>query len=219
MHRFRSILKALSVVVAASGSTSLLAEENPWYARLNIGLSSLSDADLTLPEESTASAEFDTGLLSGGAIGRQSGAFRLEAELAYRSNEISRQALPGYRQGSEAGDFASLGLGLNLLYEFNLFGNENVVSYVGAGVTYLEEIDIDLTDKQTNEEVSFSDNSFGLQLMAGARYELSDNWDIFTELRYFDSGTVTLESEADSRLSIETDYETTAFVLGVGYRF
>jgi len=217
MHCFGSILKTLSVAVAAFGSTSLLAEENPWYARLNTGFSTLSDARLTLTDATVASAEFDSGLLWGGAVGRQSGAFRLEAEIAYRSNEISRQDLPGYRQDSEAGDFASLGLGLNLLYEFNLF--ENVVTYVGGGITYLEEIDIDLTDRQTNEEISFSDNDFALQLMAGARYEMSDNWDIFTELRYFDGGTITLESESDSSLSIETDYKTTAVVFGVGYRF
>lgn len=199
-------------------SNVVFAEENSWYGRLNGGFTSLADSDVSVSGQASSAAEFDSGSLFGGAIGKQFGPFRVEGEIAYRSNDVSAVGLSGYQQGEEAGDFASLGLGVNVLYERNLFGSEKAVSYIGGGLVYIQEIDFDLRSS-TNEEVSFSDSGFGFQLIAGARYELSKNWDLFAEARYFDGGSLTLDSETNSGSSLEADYSSTAVVVGVGYRF
>ena len=218
MRNFGSFFAAISMLSAVFISTGASADDGSWYARLNTGFTSLSDSDLSLSGQAASGAEFDGGTLFGGAVGKQFGPIRVEGEIAYRSNDISSHSLAGYRQGDDAGDFASLGFGLNVLYETNLFGSKKAVTYFGGGLVYLEEIDVDLFSP-TNDEVSFSDNDFGIQLIAGARYEVAKTWNLFAELRYFDAGTVTLSSETNSGLTIEADYASTAVVFGVGYRF
>jgi len=53
-----------------------------------------------------------------------------------------------------SGNYASTGVALNGLYSFNLFGREEVRTYVGLGVAWLTEVDIDF--EQGGEEVSYS---------------------------------------------------------------
>jgi len=218
MNKPGSHLAFFLTAVTLLTSVSVAANEGVWYGRVNAGFSSLGDSDISLADQSSASTEFDSGLLIGGAIGRQIGAFRVEGEIAFRSNDISTNDLAGYRGGDDSGDFASLGLGLNLLYEKNLFGSDRAVSYFGGGVVYIQEIDMDLVTL-SGDEVSFSDSDFGIQLLAGARYEVTPDWDLFAELRYFDGGSVTLDSESDSDLSVKADYDSAALVFGAGYRF
>ncbi len=219
MSNYRSLQRVIPAFLIATFFSNLAsADESAWYGRLNGGFTSLGDSDVAISGQAASTAEFDTGSLFGGAIGRQFGPFRVEGEVAYRSNDVSSAGLRGFRQESDAGDFASLGLGVNLLYERNLFGSEKATSYFGGGLVYIQEVDFDLMS-DANEEVSFSDSGFGFQLILGARYQIAKDWDLFAEARYFDGGSLTLDSETDSGASLEADYSQTAVVFGVGYRF
>jgi len=220
MNPVRAAILTLSVLSSALLAPAAFAggDNGAWYGRLNFGTGSLGDSDVTLSSGATSATEFGSGSLFGGAIGKRFGALRVEGEVAYRSNDIDSISLPGYRSGDDAGDFASLGLGLNLLYEVDLFGSKKAVSYFGGGLVYLQEIDIDLMTP-AGDEVSFSNNDFGFQLIAGARYEVSPVWDLFAELRYFDAGEIELDPESSSGPSVTAGYENTSVVFGIGYRF
>lgn len=192
-------------------------ESTPWYVKALGGVTSLSDADTSVNGGPADSAEFSSGAAFGGAVGYDFGALRLEGELLYRTNDVDRVNLTRAPVGSSGGDFSSLGFGVNLLYEVDLFGSDKARSYFGGGLVYLEEIDLDIDTP--GGEVSYSDSDTGYQLIAGARYSVSEPWDIFAELRYFDAGSVTLDAEDGGNGQVKSDYENTSIMFGVGYRF
>jgi hypothetical protein len=69
--------------------------------------------------------------------------------------QIDAMYQPFVRGGSlPSGNFASTALAINGLYSFKLFGREEVRAYVGQGVAWLTEVDIDF--EQGGQELSCS---------------------------------------------------------------
>ncbi|MDH3693405.1 MAG: outer membrane beta-barrel protein [Gammaproteobacteria bacterium] len=183
------------------------------YGRLIGGLNGLSDSDLDSTFSAPVSGEYDAGFAAGGAFGYDLGAIRLEGEIMYRSNDIDKGTPGSLPAGTKPGDFSSLGIGINALYDFDLGGNPNSQAYVGGGLVYLEEIDIDF--EAPSGELSYSDS--GYQLIAGARYDLDKPWHLIAEFRYLDAGSVTLNGEGSASERVTSDYDTTSLLFGVGY--
>jgi opacity protein-like surface antigen len=156
-------------------------------------------------------------MLAGAAVGRAfSRNSRAETEFVYQSVDHDDVRLDG--GGSlPSGNYASTAFALNGLYSFNLFGREEVRTYVGLGLAWLTEVDIDF--EQGGEELSYSGDGFGVQVLAGARYELGERWFLDAGLRYLSAGEVTMDGEGAANGRVRADYEPWSATFRVGWRF
>jgi outer membrane protein len=217
-HRIPSAL--IGALLAAGPTIASAADDAHWYAAANFGANFMSDQSVSLAGDGptqSGDASLGSGLLAGGTIGRAFNRnFRAEAEFVYQSVDHDGVALDG--GGSlPSGNFASTALALNGLYSFNLFGREEVRTYVGLGVAWLTEVDIDF--EQGGQELSYSGDGFGVQLLAGARYEFGERWFLDAGLRYLTAGEVTMVGEGAAGGRVRADYEPWSATLGIGWRF
>ena len=91
--------------------------------------------------------------------------------------------------------------------------------YVGAGLGWLQEIDIDLEGNGPEQSYS-GDGDIGVQLFLGADYALSDAWALQGEVRYARFSDIDLDGEARAEGSLTgLDYEPLTLQLGIVYRF
>ena len=216
--RIESIL--LVAFLAAGPAIASAADDAHWYATANVGGNFMSDQTVSLSGDAptqSGNASLSGGLLAGAAVGRAfSRSFRAEAEFVYQSVDHDGVGLSG---GSSlpSGNFASTALALNGLYSFNLFGREEVRTYVGLGVAWLTEVDIDF--EQGGQEISYSGDGFGVQLLAGARYEIGERWFLDAGLRYLSAGEVTMDGEGATAGRARADYEPWSATLGIGWKF
>ncbi len=214
---------ALKMTVAALALTFGLnaqADDNKYYATGNVGIGFLGSEDLTYSDSAltaTAEADFDASFAGGGTFGYYlTDNWRVEGEVMYRRNDMKDITLGGVG-ASTGGDFASLSLGISALYEFQPTNNPRLKTYVGAGVAFVQEIDIDF--EVDSVENSFETDETGLQLQAGARYDLNDRLFMDLTARYLTVSGAQMEFPADTSRTIEADYSPLTLSLGVGWRF
>lgn len=196
------------------------ADDSRWYATLDAGIGFLGSEDLNYRDATTnvtGEADFDASFTGGGTVGyRLNDDWRIEGEIFYRTNELSDVDLGELGTFGE-GDFSSLGIGASAIRDFDLFGSPKVKSYVGAGVVFLQEIDIDFETAGT--ETSFETDDIAFQLQAGARYELSDRLFLNAGVRYLVASGVEMEFPADTSRIVEADYSPLTVTAGIGWRF
>lgn len=207
--------------LALAPAIAVADDNDRWYATANIGLGSLADSTLAYSdgtEVESAEASFDPSFAGGGTIGYRFGNnWSLEGEIMYRRNDLEAIDIAGLGNFAE-GDFASLALGVNALYHFN-FGNSGKWSgYVGPGIVFLQEIDIDF-DAGGQQEVSFETDDTAFQLKFGARYDFSERWFAEAGATYLAASGVTMELPEDSAQTIESDYDHWTISAGIGFRF
>jgi opacity protein-like surface antigen len=217
-HKIESAL--LFALLAAGPALASAADDTHWYATANVGANFMSDQSVSLSGDGptpSGDASLGNGLLTGAAVGRAfSRSFRAEAEFVYQSVDHDGVRLDG--GGSlPSGNYASTALAFNGLYSFNLFGREEIRTYVGLGVAWLTEVDIDF--EQDGQELSYSGDGFGLQLLAGARYEIGERWFLDAGLRYLSAGEVTMDGEGAATGRVRADYEPWSATLGIGWKF
>ena len=200
-------------------AASALADDN-WFVRPYAGLSQMSDLSADFDNIDSLSGEADVNLDSGFTGGLGVG-YRFDERLAlefgweYRSNDSS--VTLNDASGFEGGNYAS-----NLFYlngHYFLKASDKWQPYVGAGLTWVEEIDIDL--ERGGQEQSYSgDGETGYQIFAGVNYELNKDWELQTELRYGSITDISLQGESGTAGEITgIDYETTTLQLGLVYQF
>lgn len=187
------------------------------YVNLIGGLGWLGDTDIALDGGQEARGKFDAGFAGGASVGYAWENWRLEGELLYQTNDTDRASGPGLPEGADAGDFSSLAVGANAIYEFDLIGSPQARTYVGAGVVWLQEVDLDFD--APDGELSYSADDWGYQIFAGARYRFGEHWQVTAELRYLDAGSVSLDGEGAAPGRIKADYQRTSVLVGLGYRF
>jgi opacity protein-like surface antigen len=216
---FPAALAMLLLVPALSS-----AEEDPaagWFARAWGGYSNLSDTSGSISEfgggttTSTLDVSAGRGFTAGAGIGHRYNR-RLAVELAweYRSNDSETALADG--PSFHDGNYASNTFFLNGYYHFGANGNWD--PYLGAGLTWIQEVDIDL--EGNGPELSYSgDGDVGLQLFIGSNYRLSESWTAHGELRYGSVTGIDLKSENVSGTISDFDYEPLTLQFGVSYRF
>lgn len=195
------------------------AAEN-WFVRPYVGLSQMSDLDSDFSNidgrSGEASIELDTGFTGGIGVGyRLDPRYSVEFGWEYRSND-SETVLDATSE-FDGGNYASNIFYLNGHYHFEQAGNWR--PYVGAGLTWVEEIDIDL--ERGGDELSYSgDGDSGYQIFAGFDYDLAERWKLQAELRYGSIRDIDLDGEGNDVGGFDgIDYETTTLQLGLVYDF
>jgi len=196
-------------------------EAEKFYASASVGAGSLSSATLTFSDgvnTSTANGKYEASFAGGGAIGyRFDNGWTLEGELMYRRNELDPVSLAGLGD-FDGGDFASLGLGVNALYRFDIGSSGKLQGYAGPGIVYFQEIDIDF-DNGDQQEISFESDDTAWQFKVGGRYDFSERWFVDAAATYLMAGNVRMELPADPSRTIDSDYDHLTLSLGVGWRF
>ena len=223
MARFTTPMNTLLFSAAFAGMASYnvdAASEDRWFLRPQVGLSLISDfqarSNKVAGFSGPAEIKLDNGFAAGIGIGyRYSPNFAVELAWEYRSNDSEALIDGGTSLGS--GNYASNTFFLNGLYFFSQSGRWQ--PYLGAGLSWLQEIDLDF--EQDGVESSYSgDGDIGYQLFAGLNYDLTPDWGLQTELRYGSITSITLESEAGDGSSFSgMDYQPFTVQVGLIYRF
>jgi opacity protein-like surface antigen len=216
----RTLARCTIAFMASLLATPVFADDRGGYVTVIAGLANQSDQTLDFRNGSTATrgeGAFDSGILGGGAVGyRFDNGWRVEGEFVYQSVDHNGLVLPsGGPSGS--GNYASTSVAVNGLYEFDILGSPRARTYVGAGLVYLTEVDIDF--EVGSSEQSYSGTGTGIQLLAGARYDIGERWFLDAGLRYLAASSLDLEGEAGAPGQIKADYEPWAATVGVGWRF
>lgn len=212
---------ARAAVVAGIWLVSgLAAADDRWYVGATGGFTSNPVSTLDFDSdglEGRGSADADTGYTMGAVFGREfDGRWRLEGEFRYRTNEFASVDLPGGSRIDE-GDFSSGALGLNAYW---LFGDPSSAwrPFVGAGMAWMEEIDLDLAQSPVNG--SYSGDGTAWQVMGGVSWMLSERWNLDFEARYLDAGSVTMDAERGALGGrIAADYSLFEVTADISWRY
>lgn len=211
----------LSAVVLALASSPVIADgADSWWLRPYVGMSFMSDTDAGFSDidglSGKADIELSDGFTGGLGVGyRYTDSFAVEVGWEYRSND-SETTLAGISEFDD-GNYASNIFYLNGHYLLPKHGDWQ--AYAGGGLTWVEEVDIDL--ERGGDELSYSaDGDIGYQVFAGVNYDLNPGWQLQAELRYGSITGIDLEGESgDPGEFDDIDYETTTLQVGLVYDF
>ncbi len=213
----KQLLAATGLILMTS--TPVMATDT-WFVRPYVGLSQMSDlsSDFSNIDGLSGDADIDleTGFTGGIGIGyRYTDRVAVEFGWEYRSND-SETTLNDISEFDD-GNYASNIFYLNGHYQFEK--KDKWQPYVGAGLTWVEEIDIDL--ERNGDELSYSgDGDVGYQVFAGINYDLNQAWKLQSELRYGSITDIDLEGESKDVGEFDgIDYETTTLQIGLVYEF
>jgi opacity protein-like surface antigen len=162
-------------------------------------------------------AEFASGTGFGGDIGyRYGNGWAAEVEWNYR-----RHSLDSLRRGSanlsRDGDFASNILLINGLRRFAAKGAWT--PYAGAGIGWVQEIDIDISPSSGGAERGYSSSSkIALQLIGGVEYTLTPKWRLTADARWLRVGSVRLNNETGNPGGSAGPLKYNPFSVQVGIR-
>lgn len=208
---------AAASTIAAFGASAH--DTAGFYANLYAGPSFLSSTNLTETRSAggnvSGNASFDTGFGFGGAVGyRYGNGWAAELAWDYRSQGLKRVG------GTTAdGDFASNTFFVNGYYRFAKWGI--VRPFVGAGVGWTEEIDIDIN--RNGRSLSYSrSGAVAVQGILGGEIDLSAKWSLVGDIRAMGVSSGSFSSEngnAGGTLSGDLEYRPVSLNIGLSYRF
>jgi opacity protein-like surface antigen len=230
MHRLveRTVrrLPSLAALLLLVSGGNVLAQPltERWYVDLFGGASLPGSVSATLerPGLPAVSGDLDTkaGAIAGGALGyRLARDWRIEAEVAYRSNTVRSTSLPGLDRGPADADLASLVFMVNGYYDFApiMASFATFRPYVGLGVGLAQEVDADL--RVGGAPIEFSGSRVAYQLAAGVRWHYASRWSASLGVRYLNAGTVEMTADRAGTGPMRIRYDGFAVTAGIGYRF
>lgn len=206
----------LSTICLLTLSSHVIAD-TPWYVKPIFGLNYLDGAngDTNQLGSTNGSAEIDleAGFVAGLGFGRDiNDNFSVELNWEYRTAESS--VVLADNTVFPEGNYASNIFFINGIYNLDTIGTWK--PYVGAGLGWVQELDIDL--ERNGVETSLSgENEFAPQLFVGANYKIKDEIDLGLELRYSRAGNVELTDEGSSNATFDPDYNPLTLQLGISY--
>ncbi|MDP2284708.1 MAG: OmpW family outer membrane protein [Pseudohongiella sp.] len=163
-------------------------------------------------------AAFDAGLGLGGDVGfRYGNGWAAEFEWNWRRHDLKSLSGRGSAAVTE-GDFASNILFVNGLRRF-VRPEDGWVPYVGVGLGWVQEIDLDLNAGATERAWS-KQGDIGVQLIGGVEFPLADAWSLTADVRLLRLGKQELSAEegATGRLA-KPAYNPLSVQIGVRRRF
>ena len=96
-------------------------------------------------------------------------------------------------------------------------GQKSRCPYIGAGLGYVTEIDLDLGGASPDAGEYSDRGLLAGQIILGADWGLADQWSLFGEIRYFATRTPKLSN--DNGDTLEASYRTTDVLVGLTCRF
>jgi opacity protein-like surface antigen len=208
-----AIIAASGIPAAAQGLFSPGAYS--WYVKGFGGATFMQDQDADLYSGGTrivgGDIDFDTGWTLGGAVGADlTDNFALELEYAHRRADVSSFRLDGFR--IDADDSRSDSIMLNALYSMDGMGaNGAWRPYVGGGVgTTSLTLNAGGDDLERNWILAY-------QLIGGVAYDITPNWSLNGEVRWFAAEGGRYSAPGNS--SLRADYQTIDLLVGATYRF
>ncbi|GGW66269.1 outer membrane protein [Alishewanella tabrizica] len=206
MYLIPAILPALLLTSNAKAAEG-------YYLKPYAGISYMNDVTGTRQTENI-NIELAQGMVLGTALGyRFERNFALELAWEYRSNDSETQLGSTFYP---EGNYASNIFFLNGVYFFNQW--QKVTPYVGFGLGWMQEIDIDL--ELAGVENSFSNSgAFTYQGFVGLEYPLAANWIIHTEFRHAGGKSGSLENEAGMGSLASLKYTPFTWQFGIKYLF
>ena len=210
--RFKWVLAAVAASVSA---TPALARDWAWYVGGELGALMATDTEVDIGATDNAiTLNHDIGYDAGLVVGRDFGAFRIEAEAAYKQAKLggfdTLIRLPGEgpifpaSRDSAQGHTSALSFMINGMIDIG--DDDGISGFVGGGVGYART-------KFHNQAVfansaAFLDDSdwgFAWQLVAGARLPVSSSVDISARYRFYNGSSADLVAfngaETDARFS------------------
>lgn len=210
----------LKTLFASAMFTSFYSCANTWFVKPYVGLSNMSDITANAENVPNFSGQTDINLNNGFNAGLSGGynfnqRFSLEAGWEYRSNDsetriINQAVYPD-------GNYASNTFYLNSIYDFQR--ESSWQPYLGAGLVWVQEVDIDLELDGT--ELSYSgDGDIGYQIFAGVDYHINKQWKVQLEARYTQIEDIALSSEQGFQGNMnDLSYKPSTIQLGLIYSF
>ena len=188
------------------------------YIKLYGGTNFIGDKSYNQTEVAAAgtigNSSFDTGMMTGAAVGYFF-TDHTAAEIAwdYRRNESDSNTFSDGTNFS-SGDYASNMFFLNGYYHFDRIMESKLRPYLGVGLGYVQEIDLDL------EAGSYSSGGeFATQFVAGTSYSLSKNWDLNADVRFVRASGMNLDQENGAGTIKGIDYNPITLSVGAIYKF
>lgn len=214
-----------SLLCASLLPAAALAQAEPkgFYATVygqhsRIGASSFAESG-ALGAGNGLRAEFGGGLGLGGDLGwRYGNGWAAEVEWNYRSHPLDTLRQGGAVLARE-GDFAS---NILLVNGLRRFPGGAWTPYVGAGIGWVQEIDIDLAPAAGAAERGYSAGSkVAFQLIAGGEYALTPRWSLAADARWLRVGSVRLDNEEGNPggSAGALSYKPFSVQVGLRYRF
>jgi outer membrane protein OmpA-like peptidoglycan-associated protein len=213
----RKLLSTLALAALMAGLATGAQATEGWYVRGDVGYSVDSEVDLSQTyddedlelaraaaavEDYTVDYSYDLDNDWMGALGAGyafKNGFRLEGELAYRTNDVDYDA---YEYSGDT-SVESTSAMINLFYDFNRDGRFQPYLGVGVGAAKVEIEDYD-------------DTSFAYQGLAGVGVVLSPRWTLDVGYRYFAADD--LEYDVDYYAPVEAEYTHQAVTVGLRYQ-
>ena len=190
-----------------------------YFLRPVFGISQLSDTDGQTQDIGTtdglADISVDSGFNAGLGFGyRYLNNIAVEVFWEYRTNDS--EALLDDGTFFEEGNFAS-----NIFYLNGFYFIETESSwspYLGAGLGYVQEIDIDF--EQNGSELSYSDSgSLAYQFFVGIDYKFTEQFIASAEFRYSSVSVGTLEGEENIGIISDLYYKPVTLQVGIKWFF
>jgi outer membrane autotransporter protein len=220
-HSIKSLIRYGSVCLLALFWAGSASAAGNYYLKPHFGISMIDDNDFDQTGIAAPGAdgdgEFDNGWNAGLGFGyRYGNGWSAEIDWEYRTSDNDSVAFSDGTTFAD-GDLASNIFYLNGYYTFEL-ENKRFRPYVGAGLGWVEEIDLDLETGGVETSYS-SDGDIAWQLMAGVETDIAESWRLQGELRYTRVSDVDLDQEGGVGEISGLDYDAWTFGIGVVYDF
>ena len=192
-----------------------------YYIKPHVGIGIVRDNDFDQAGVVTPGAggdgEYETGWAAGLGVGyRYGNGWSAELDWEYRTNDNDTI---GFSDGSrfDDGDIASNIFYLNGYYTFGT-QDKRFRPFVGAGVGWVQELDLDLESGGAERSYSGA-GDIAWQVMAGVETNLARDWRLQGELRYSRVSGIDLDEEGGAGKIRDLDYDTWSVNLGLVYDF
>ena len=210
--------KPICVMLILLGQQAFADTDGGWFIKPITGFSQMSSTDGNSigvgTQDGVVDVDLDSGFLAGLGFGyRYNPSLSVELSWEYRTNDSETTLADG--DLFDDGNYASNTFYLNGYYHFQT--ENRWTPYLGLGLGWIQEIDIDLERGGTEQSYS-GDGDIGLQAMLGLEYELNSNWKFNTELRYSRFSSIDLEGEDGATGRID-DLEYDPLTVGVGFSY
>jgi len=194
-------MRKLAIVVALSSTaiaTPALARDGAWYVGGDFGAMIVEDVEMDVDGVDNALViDHDYGFDGAGFVGYDLGAFRLEAEVAYKRARLDElealiglpgDARPGQGLGlairEAGGNTTALSFMINGMLDFG--DDDGVSGFLGGGVG-VARVSFNNQRVFSNQDAFLddSDTRFAWQVVAGLRQAISENVDVTVRYRFF----------------------------------